>query len=275
MRLARRFQVLVLALIAAGLAAALLAVGAVADIVGGHSDETIATSYGPLQTSVTVHGAFVNQSDQDYLKVVVSHAQTLDFTLQNTTPNSTCNKDDPYQQGCPVYATLMDSTGQNQVGGSSSSAGTIATADDTETFSYPVTAGTYYVLMESNGDLPNGEPTYKFTMGPILPAPKATDLHLLHAHRSKRATVGFDLSASAAKARVVVHTGSTLTGGRQVMSRSLPALAAGSHSVSFRLPLWLRAKLAARHHLRLTLGVKTWSVSDRHATFVKQVTLRR
>jgi hypothetical protein len=50
--------------------------------------------------------------------------------VQNTTPN--CQ--DPYDAGCPVYATLMDSTGQNQVGGSNSDAGTVATNGDTEAF---------------------------------------------------------------------------------------------------------------------------------------------
>lgn len=102
-----------------------------ADVSGAGPDETASSAYGPLKGDVTYSGAFASQDDVDYLTFTVSAAaETLEFTVQNTTPN--CQ--DPYDAGCPVYATLMDSTGQNQVGGSNSDAGTVATNGDTEAF---------------------------------------------------------------------------------------------------------------------------------------------
>ena len=125
----------------------------------GGPDESIAQAYGPLKGGVSYSGAFDDSSydDVDYLAFHVSKAgQTLEFTIANTTPS--CS--DPNDTGCPVYGTLMDGS-DHQVGGDTSAAGTIATAGDTETFDWTFSQpGTYYLLMENNGDLPAGNPTY-------------------------------------------------------------------------------------------------------------------
>ncbi len=133
---------------------------ALADVAG--PDESVSQAYGPLQSGSAHSGAFASANDVDYLSVVVATAgQTLNFGVQNTT--QVCN--DPYAAGCPVYATLMDSSGMNQLGGDGSGAGTIATSGDTETFSWTFTQpGTYYLLMESDGDLSPGSPSYAVSL---------------------------------------------------------------------------------------------------------------
>jgi hypothetical protein len=146
--------------------AALLAVAAtavftsyaVADVAGAGPDETASQAFGPLHAGIVYDGAFANQDDVDYLAFTVPAAgTTLNFSVQNTT--QVCN--DPYDHACPVYLTLMDATGTNQVGGSASDAGTIATYGDTESFPWTFTdPGTYYILMESDGDLSPGNPAY-------------------------------------------------------------------------------------------------------------------
>jgi len=133
---------------------------ALADVAG--PDESVSQAYGPLESGSAHSGAFASVNDVDYLSFVVGTAgQTLNFGVQNTT--QVCN--DPYAAGCPVYATLMDSSGMNQLGGDGSGAGTIATSGDTETFSWTFTQpGTYYLLMESDGDLPPGSPSYAVSL---------------------------------------------------------------------------------------------------------------
>ena len=146
------------ALLAAGLLALVLPAGAPADVIGAGPAEYPAAAYGPVAPGQVVPGAFSGPADVDYLSFVVARAgETLQFTVRNTT--AACQ--DPFDAGCPVYLTLMDPTGLSQVGGATSDAGTIATYGDTETFTWAFDApGTYYMLLESDGDLPGGSPTY-------------------------------------------------------------------------------------------------------------------
>ena len=167
-RFGRHVAALFAALIALGVGVS--ASAAKADIIGAGPDETIAQAYGPLTPGVNYSGAFSNPNDVDYLAFAVASAgESLQFTVSNTLQS--CNSpDDDY---CPLYATLMDQTNQ-QVGGDSSSAGTVATFDDTETIDWTFAApGTYYVLMESNGNLADGQPTYTVSF-------TVTSLSLIH-----------------------------------------------------------------------------------------------
>jgi hypothetical protein len=134
---------------------------AAADVSGAGADESSSQAYGPLQRGASYAGAFASQSDVDYLSFTAAAGDTLQFTVSNTT--QVCQ--DPNDAGCPVYATLMDSTGQAQLGGSASDAGTIATYGDTETFAWTFAQpGTYYLLLESDGDLQAGAPSYSVSV---------------------------------------------------------------------------------------------------------------
>ncbi|HUZ30062.1 MAG TPA: hypothetical protein VMU90_12515 [Solirubrobacteraceae bacterium] len=152
----------VVALLVVG-AGGLMLSAANAEVVPGQTDESIQQSY-PLTAGHTYTGAFDNTTydDVDYLAFHVTQAnQTLQFTVANTTQSCA----DPNDAGCPVYATLMDANDQ-QLGGDTSDAGTIATDGDTEVIQWQFQApGTYYLLMESNGDLAPGNPAYSVTFG--------------------------------------------------------------------------------------------------------------
>jgi hypothetical protein len=257
-----------------------------ADIVGAGPDETPSQAYGPLVLNSPVSGAFVNQSDVDLLSFDIAAAgETRYFTLANTTTD--CQ--DPNDAGCPVYATVMDQTGLNQIGGPTSDAGTLATAQDTETFgvSFP-SAGTYYVEIESNGDLPPGTPTYRFmvsdspsattvsagsggtaattppassgtspsaspgTSSPSTGASLIDSLHVAARQRGDRIRMVLWTGRAARAVRVRL----TLVGSRSVVAaRSLFAVAPGRHQIALTLPARLRRRLRAAHSLKLVLTV--------------------
>jgi hypothetical protein len=239
---------------------------ALADVVGAGPDESPAQAYGPLVLNTPVAGAFVNQSDVDLLAFTIAAAgETRYFTLANTTAN--CQ--DPNDAGCPVYATAMDQTGVNQIGGASSDAGTIATAQDTETFAWTFpSAGTYYIELESDGDLPAGTPTYRFTVSdspsgsgtgpttgsppPASSAPLIESLHVATRQRGGRIQM---LLRTGRKARRV-RTTLTLAGSRSIVaSKSLFAVPAGRHQIALTLPPRLRRQLRVGHPLKLVLVV--------------------
>jgi hypothetical protein len=240
-----------------------------ADVVGAGPDESPAQAYGPLVLNTPVAGAFVNQSDVDLLEFKIAAAgETLYFTLANTTTN--CK--DPNDAGCPIYATVMDQTGVNQIGGPTSDAGTITTAQDTETFAWTFpSVGTYYVELESDGDLPAGTPTYRFTVsnspsgsvspgtGPTTgsppPASAAPLIEYLHVATRQRGGRIRMLLRTGRKARRVRAT-LTLAGSRSIVaSKSLFAVSAGRHQIALTLPPRLRRRLRVGHPLKLVLVV--------------------
>jgi hypothetical protein len=109
----------------------------------------------PTQPGATVDGTlFTNQplgpggTPQDYLKLTVANpGETIEFTDQNTTTGINPNTCDQF---CPVYLSLVDSSFTGLGAGS----GTIATYADTEIFDWTFpTPGTYYMVMESDGDV--------------------------------------------------------------------------------------------------------------------------
>src|SRR5947209_3294367 len=122
-----------------------------ADVFG--PDESIGTAGGPLQPGVTYSGAFSTADDVDYLAFDVTQpGETLHFDIVNTLPS--CN--DPYNNNCPMWGTLIDGNGQ-QLGGEGSFAGTgevdYSSSDAIDwTFATP---GRYYLVLDQSGDFVN------------------------------------------------------------------------------------------------------------------------
>src|SRR5437588_8295355 len=139
---------------------------AIADLQIGSSTvaaDTAATAY-PSQPGVTYHGTLnpdtATYHDLDYLAVTVANAgETIQFTFQNTTTSTdprfplTCDNyceeflslDKPNPSYPPPPDALLLCDG----------AGTRATYGDTEIFNWTFgTPGTYYMIMEDDGDLP-------------------------------------------------------------------------------------------------------------------------
>jgi hypothetical protein len=286
--------------------AAVFPAGAAAEIYGAPPDEGSSQAYGPLQRGVTYSGAFASQSDVDYLSFVVSSpGQTLDLTVRNTT--QVCQ--DPYDAGCPVYATLMDSTGQNQVGGSNSDAGTIATYGDTESFAWTFAqSGTYYVLMESDGDLPAGSPSYAVTLsGPAAgsggtggsgggggngggpsggsgssgggsggggsngASPLVRSLKVLPKQRGQAVSAVIVLTRGTAWLRAAVL--SPRQHDRAVARHLYRHLARGLHHLTLRLPAAYRRRLTKGQRLSLLLKIMIASQAGRPVTILRPVTL--
>lgn len=248
-----------------------------ADVAGG--DESPAQAFGPLALGHTYSGAFASGDDVDYLSFRVAKPETLEVAVQNTTGG--CS--DPNGAGCPVYATLMDASGANQLGGDSSAAGTIATAGDTEIFSWSFPqAGTYYVLMESNGDLPAGSPSYAVTLGTASgqggttqpPAPIVRGIHVAPRQRGTSVTAGIVLGQPVLRLRadlgLQLH-GRSVT----IASRTLTGLRVGAHTVRLRLPAAYVRQLAQAHRLSLFVRITLRAATGRRLVYTRRVTLTR
>ncbi len=146
----------------ASLATALGAGAADADVAG--PDDSIQQAFGPLAPATWYAGQFKGDGDVDYLAVRVQEPSlTLHVDVENTV--SPCMS--VWLNGCPIWATFID--GQSlQVGGEGSSAGTgqvDAGASDVIdwTFAAP---GTYFLAMDSAGDLPTYRVRYLATAPP-------------------------------------------------------------------------------------------------------------
>jgi hypothetical protein len=255
--------------------AALTAVpaGARAEVAPGTPDETIQQAYGPIVASTTHSGAFDDTSydDVDYLAFkVASPGQSFVFTVTNTTQS--CN--DPDQTNCPLWATLMDSS-NHQVGGDSSSAGTDAvTAGNAETVDWTFAQpGTYYVLMESNGDEAAGSPSYTISFTSSSPAPLLSSL-LVPAHQ-RGPSVGARFVLGQPAGPVVATLFALASGGRQARVTSLRRfnLAAGSQRLTIGLPASWRRTLARKHHLSLLLTLKVVSAGGQSASDSRRLSL--
>ena len=124
--------------------------------------DTAATAY-PAQPGVTYQGTLnpdtATYHDLDYLSFTVGAGETIQFTDQNTTTSSDPKFPLTCDEYCPVYLSL-DKPNPNyppppDALGLCDGAGTIATYADTEIFNWTFgQAGTYYMIMESDGDLP-------------------------------------------------------------------------------------------------------------------------
>jgi hypothetical protein len=265
------------ALLTATLATALWCSAASADVVPGQPDESIGQAY-PIAVGLTYRGAFddTKYDDVDYLAVNVARAgETLEFTVQNTT--GACN--DPNDAGCPVYATLMDST-DRQVGGDTSDAGTIATVGDTETLDWTFAhAGTYYLLMESNGDLPAGSPSYAVSYHEISGSGSGGASGIVKALRVAPHQHGAAVRATIVLRHRVKRLRVTLLLLRAhrrpalLVRLTLRHLSPGRHRLVIRLP---SSYTQRRHyHLSLSLKLTITAPSGAHASFSRPVTLSR
>lgn len=247
---------------------------AAAEVAGGGPDETAAQAYGPLTPGVPYSGAFAGGSDVDYLSLAVTQAgETLGFSVQNTTRS--CQ--DPNGAGCPVYATLMDSSGQNQLGGSSSDAGTIATSGDTESFAWRfATPGTYYVLMESNGDLPAGSPSYtlRLTSG-AAPPPLLRSLSASLNRRGTAVTVSVRLGQAAARLRAELDARRVDGSTAPIAARTARGLPVGAHRLVLSLPAPYVRRLATGRRLTLLLRITVRPQAGRSRVYTRRLTLRR
>jgi len=262
-----------------------------AEVVSGQPDESIQQAY-PINQGITYSGAFDDSSydDVDYLAFQVSQpGQTLEFTVANTT--QACI--DPNDAGCPVYATLMDA-GDQQVGGDGSAAGTIATSADTEVFDWTfATPGTYYLLMESNGDESPGNPSYSVNFGAPgagtggsgsgaggsatgsgptgAPAPIIKSLTVSPRQRGVvvRGRVVLGRPAASLSATLFARGQRPRFVGR-LEERDL---AAGSHQLAIRLTPRYRRRLKRRHHLSLLLRLTARTASGQRATLSSRISL--
>jgi hypothetical protein len=260
------------------------AAAAIAEVIGAGPDETIQQAYGPLAQQKTYSGAFEQPGDVDYLAFDVAAAgETLRFTLANTMQS--CSS--PDQDYCPVYATLMDASNQ-QVGGDTSGAGTVAIVGDSETFDWTFAqAGTYYLLMESNDNLPAGQPTYSVTIGP--PPGTGSGRTSPGSGAAKRPIVKSIVVAprqrgSVVSAKLVLGTPATRLAARLYVLRSRGRrsyvagvvrrhVGPGTVRLSLALPASDRHALKVRHHILLLLDLTITAASGRHAEYERRVTL--
>jgi hypothetical protein len=138
---------------------------AIADLqIGGNTvtADTAATAY-PSQPGVTYNGTLNTDTatyhDLDYLALTANAGETIEFTFQNTTVGSNpsfpltcdnyCEEFLSLDKPNPAYPPPPDALGLCD------GAGTRATYGDTEIFDWTFgAAGTYYMIIEDDGDLP-------------------------------------------------------------------------------------------------------------------------
>jgi hypothetical protein len=253
-----------------------------ADIAGAGPDETLAQAFGPLAPNRIYSGAFTSSADVDYLAFrVASAGQSLYFAVSNTTQG--CNS--PDADSCPVYATLMDQANE-QVGGDTSSAGTVAIAGDVETIAWTFAQpGIYYLLMESNGNLGAGEPTYSVGLaapggGGGTGAGKSTGpiVKSLTVARRQR---GNRISARVVFGQAAARLSATLFAlgphGRQTYIAGVTrhAVSARAYQLAIGLSAFYRRELRRRHHLSLLLTTAITTASGRLLTYARPVALTR
>jgi hypothetical protein len=274
--------VIVIAIVGVGASAS----AAGADVVGGGPDETITQAAGPLLPYVSYSGAFANPGDVDYLAFRVAFAgETLGFLVANTTQS--CNS--PDDDSCPVYATLMDSTNQ-QVGGDTSGAGTVATAGDTETFSWTFAQpGTYYLLMESNGNLADGQPTYSVgvavpggtggpggsggTGGGAGSGPVVKSITVGRRQRGNRVTAQVVLTQRAASLSATLLALGPHGRETEIAKLTRHSVAPRTYLLALALPAFYRRELEHSHRLSLVLETTVTTSSGRRLSYTRRVTL--
>jgi hypothetical protein len=266
----------VLVLVSVALGAGPAISTAKADVVSGQPDETIQQAY-PIAPGHTYSGAFDDSmyEDVDYLAFTVTKAnQTFQFTVANTT--QTCN--DPNDAGCPVYATLMDSNNQ-QVGGDTSDAGTIATNGDTEVLSWTFASpGTYYLLMESDSDLTPGSPSYTVAFGapaPGSPAGTGPSAPLVRSLTVPPRQRGIRVRARVVLGQSHVRLNANLVAGHHTVVARLTrqGLGPGAHPLVLRLPHAYQMRLKRKHHLSLVFRLVATSASGQRTSLSRHVTL--
>jgi hypothetical protein len=253
--------------------ALLLAPAAEADLHG--PDDSFSQAYGPLSQKVTYSGALNSPGDLDYFYFEITRAgEALHFTVRNTL--GSCSS--PDQNGCPLWATLLDGS-EHQLGGEGSTAGTgqvnYGSTDYIDwTFPQP---GRYYLVLESSGDLP----TYNLRFDPapsgssgVPPGtpPALRSLRVLSPQRGStvRARLVFGQPIARLQADLLRLPGASRVG-RVVLHR----LGRGSYALAVRVNSYAAQRALRRaHRLRVALKLIVRAASGHTYTVTRSVTLR-
>lgn len=242
--------------------------------------DTIQTAYA-IQPNTSYTGAFqpdtATYHDLDYLAFTVTNpGETLEFALQNT---SLCRPPGAYAW-CPVYLSILNQA--NTLVGDG--AGTIATYNDSEWLDWAFsTPGTYYLVMESNGDEPPGNPSYAVSYrilssgtpspgsGGGHPPPSKQPAPLVRSLRVASKQHGRTVKALLALGqRGSVHATLGLAGSRRsVVTLRRGSLGPGSHKLSLTMPSSYSKALT--YGLSLTLTISVQGSSGPARTFVQRV----
>jgi len=241
----------------------------------------------PTQPGVTVDGTLETTqppgpggTPQDYLKfAVTTPGETIEFTDQNTTTGINPNTCYKY---CPVYMSLVDSSFTGLGDGS----GTIATYADTEIFDWTFpTPGTYYMVMESDGDTTlsyaasyrivsggGGPPACQQNCGPgsITSPPLVRKLHVSPKQKGTRVNAYVTLGQSVKSVRITLLDRKHL---KSIAAQTRGPLGAARYRFTLRLPAAYRHKLKAHHKLRLVLRIAVSGNTGATVTFNRPVTL--
>jgi hypothetical protein len=245
----------------------LLAPAAEADLFG--PDDSFSQAYGPLRQQVTYSGALRTPGDLDYFYFDITRpGEALHITVQNTLQG--CSN--PDQNGCPLWATLLDGT-EHQLGGEGSTAGTgevdYRSTDFIDwTFPQP---GRYYIVLESSGDLP----TYNLRLDPArsgVSLPVIRSVRVLSPQRGDtvRARLVFGQRISRLEADLFRTPGGSRVG--RIVRRGLGA---GRYALAVRLnSAAARRTLRRTHRLRVALKIIARGASGDTRSVTRGVTLR-
>jgi hypothetical protein len=292
---------------------------AIADIQtsgGTVAADTAATAY-PAQPGVTYQGTLnpdtATYHDLDYLALTVSAGETVQITFQNTTTSS----DPKFPLTCDNYCEeflSLDKPNPNyppppDALGLCNGAGTRATYGDTEIFNWTFgTAGTYYMIIEDDGDLPlsyaasyqvvstsggtdsclptgggttGGGTTCKHHCGTgghgghggstttSPPPPLVRFVRVVPTQRGTTVKATLTLGQWAKNVRVQL-----LLRKKTIVSIRRSPLGPGRHKFKLVLPGKYQRMLAARHKLSLAVRLTVHSKSGTTETFNRRVTLK-
>jgi hypothetical protein len=278
------------------LAAAPVAIADIQTSGGTVAADTAATAY-PAQPGVTYTGTLNPDTstyhDLDYLALTANAGETVQITFQNTTVGSKPSFPLTCDNYCEEFLSL-DKPNPNyppppDALGLCDGAGTRATYGDTEIFDWTFAQpGTYYLLMESNGDEAPGNPSYAVefanasatgggtggTGGPGAgpgggPGPPLVrSLHIAPHQRGPAVAGAATLGRAALSLRVTLRS----TSGAKIAALVQGRLAAGAHRFRISLPLKWRRLLHRRHRLTLKALVAVRAV-DTAESFSQTVRL--
>jgi hypothetical protein len=242
----------------------------------------------PTQPGQVVNGTlFTNQppgpggTPQDYLKfTVTSPGETIVFTDQNTTTGV-----NPYMCShyCPVYLSLVNSSFTGLGDGS----GTIATYGDTENVPWTfATPGTYYIVMESDGDVNlsyaasyavvsggsggGGGGNCQQDCGPaaVTSPPLVRALHVSPKQRGTSVNAFVKPGQALQSARVLL-----LYGKHTIAAQTRGPLGTARYRFTLHLPAAYRHRLKAHHKLHVVVRITASGATGATVTYNRAVTL--
>jgi hypothetical protein len=238
----------------------------------------------PTQPGVTVNGTlFTSQplgpggTPQDYLAfTTTTPGETIEFTDRNTTVGSNPSFPNTCDQFCPIYLSLVDSS----FTGLGSGSGTIATYADTEVFDWTFpTPGTYYMVMESDGDVNlSYAATYQIASGgtggggggpgPVFTPPLVRKLHVSPRQRGTRVNAVVKPGQPLQSLRI-----SLLDRKHTIAAQSRRSTGTARYLFTLHLTAAYRKKLKARHKLQLLVQITARGKTGAALTYYRPVTL--